>query len=63
VVEADKAARGFTVSIVSAYRLAISKFTHSDKNNYIPAVDRILKHKRRLNILAVNQGSSVYNNS
>jgi hypothetical protein len=47
-VEADKAARDFTASIASAYRLATSKVTLSDMNNDIPSLDRLLKHKRRL---------------
>jgi hypothetical protein len=47
-VEADKAARNFTGSIASAYRLATSKVTLSDINNDIPGLDRLLKHKRRL---------------
>jgi hypothetical protein len=47
-VEADKAARDFTASITSAYRLATSKVTLSDKNNEIPGPDLLLKHNRRL---------------
>jgi hypothetical protein len=47
-VEADKAARNFTASIASAYRLATSKVTLSDINNDIPGLDRLLKHKWRL---------------
>jgi hypothetical protein len=47
-IEADKEARDFTASIVSAYRLATSKVTLSDINNDIPGLDRLLKHKRRL---------------
>jgi hypothetical protein len=47
-VEADKAARDFTASIASAYRLATSKVTLSDINNDIPGLDRILNHNRRL---------------
>jgi hypothetical protein len=47
-VEADKAARDFTASIASEYRLANRKVTLSDINNDIPGLDRRLKHKRRL---------------
>jgi hypothetical protein len=48
VLEADKAARNFTASVASAYRLAASKVTLSYINNDIPGLDRLLKHKRRL---------------
>jgi hypothetical protein len=34
--EADKAARNFTASISSAYRLSTSKITHLDLNNDFP---------------------------
>jgi hypothetical protein len=47
-VEADKAARYFTASIASAYRLSTSKVTFSDINNDLPGLDRLLKHKHRL---------------
>jgi hypothetical protein len=47
-VEADKAARNFTASIASAYRLSTSKVTLSDINNDIPGLVCLLKHKRRL---------------
>jgi hypothetical protein len=47
-VEADKAARDFTASIASAYRLATSNFTLSDMNSDLPGLDRLLKHKQRL---------------
>jgi hypothetical protein len=46
-VEADKAARYFTASVASAYRLATSKVTHSDINNNLSGLDWLLKHKRR----------------
>jgi hypothetical protein len=46
--EADKAARDFTASIASAYRLATSKVTLSDMNSDLPGLDRLLKHKQRL---------------
>jgi hypothetical protein len=46
--EADKAARDFTASIASAYRLATSKVTLSDMNSDLPGLDRLLKHKRKL---------------
>jgi hypothetical protein len=48
VVEADKDARDFTASVVSAYRLAASKITLSDINSDLPGLDRLLKHKLRL---------------
>jgi hypothetical protein len=47
-VEVDKAARDFTASIASAYRLSTSKITLLDLNNDIPGLDRLLKHKQRL---------------
>jgi hypothetical protein len=47
-VEADKAARDFTASVASAYRLSTSKVTLSDINNDIPGLDRLLKHKRKV---------------
>jgi hypothetical protein len=37
-VEADKAARDFTASIASAYRLSTSKITLFDINNDLPRV-------------------------
>jgi hypothetical protein len=46
--EADKAARDFTASIASAYRLATSKVTLSDMNSDLLGLDRLLKHKLRL---------------
>jgi hypothetical protein len=59
-VEVDTAARDFTASITSAYRLAISKVALSDINNDIPVLDQLLKHKRKLKKLwQQNQGSSV----
>jgi hypothetical protein len=50
VVEADKAARDFRASIASAYRLVTSKDTLLAINNDIPGLDRLLNHKRRLQI-------------
>jgi hypothetical protein len=47
-VEADKAAREFSASIASAYRLSTSKITLLDLNNDLPGLDRLLKHKQRL---------------
>jgi hypothetical protein len=47
-VEADKAARDFTASISSIYRLSTSKVTLSDIHNNLPGLDRLLKHKPRL---------------
>jgi hypothetical protein len=41
-IEADKAARDFTASIASAYRLSTNKITLSDINNDIPGLDRLL---------------------
>jgi hypothetical protein len=41
--EADKAARDFTASTASAYRLSTSKITLSDINNDLPGLDRLLK--------------------
>jgi hypothetical protein len=47
-VEVDKAAREFTASIASAYRLSASKVELSELNSYIPGLDMLLKHKKRL---------------
>jgi hypothetical protein len=47
-VEADKAARDFSASIASAYRLSTSKITLLDLNNDLPGLDRLLRHKQRL---------------
>jgi hypothetical protein len=47
-VEADKAARDFTASIASAYRLATSKITLSDVNSDLSGLDHLLKHKQKL---------------
>jgi hypothetical protein len=47
-VEADKAARDFSASVASAYRLSTSKITLSDLNNNLPGLDRLLRHKQRL---------------
>jgi hypothetical protein len=46
--EADKAARDFTASIASAYRIATSKITLLDINKDIPGMENLLKHKLRL---------------
>jgi hypothetical protein len=40
--EADKAARDFTASIASAYRLSTSKVTLSGLNNAFPGLDPLL---------------------
>jgi hypothetical protein len=67
-VEADKAARDFTASIASAYRLATSKITLTDLNSDLPGLDQLLKYKKRMRKLweetrdpgckmAVNRGS------
>jgi hypothetical protein len=47
-VEADKAARAFTASVTSAYRLSTIKITLSELNNDLPGLDRLLKYKRRM---------------
>jgi hypothetical protein len=47
-VEADNAARVFTASIASTYRMANNNVPLSDINNDIPGLNRQLKHKRRL---------------
>jgi hypothetical protein len=46
--EADKAARAFTASIASAYRLSTSKITLTELNNDLPGLDRLLKYKKRM---------------
>jgi hypothetical protein len=45
--EADKAARAFTASLASAYRLSTSKITLSELND-LPGLDRLLKYKKRM---------------
>jgi hypothetical protein len=47
-VEDDKAARDFTHTIASAYRLSTSKVTLSDINNDHPGLNHLLTHKERL---------------
>jgi hypothetical protein len=46
-VEADRAARDFTASTVSAYRLSTRKIILSDINN-LPGLDRWLKYTQML---------------
>jgi hypothetical protein len=45
-VEADKAARDFTPSISSVYRLSTSKIAHLCLNNDLPGLDRLLKQRK-----------------
>jgi hypothetical protein len=47
-IEADKAARDFTVSIASAYMLSTKTTTISDRNRGSSSLGRLLKHKQRL---------------
>jgi hypothetical protein len=47
-VEADKAARDFTESVASAYRLATNKITLTDLRSDLPGPDRLLKYKKRM---------------
>jgi hypothetical protein len=47
-VEADTAKREFAASIASAYRLSTSEIIVSGLKNYLPGLDRLLKHKQRL---------------
>jgi hypothetical protein len=47
-VEADKAARDFTASVASAYRLSASKIILSGLNNDLPGLDRLLKYKKKM---------------
>jgi hypothetical protein len=47
-IEADKAARAFTASIASAYKLSTNKITLSDLNNDIPGLDSLLKYKKKM---------------
>jgi hypothetical protein len=42
-VEADEAARAFSASIASAYRMSTSKITLSELNNDLPVLDRMLR--------------------
>jgi hypothetical protein len=44
----DKAARDFTASVASAYKLATGKVTLSDINKDLPGLERLLKHKQGL---------------
>jgi hypothetical protein len=46
--EVDKAARDFSASIASAYRLSTKTTTISDRNRCPSCLDRLLKHKQRL---------------
>jgi hypothetical protein len=62
-VEADKAARAFTASIASAYRLSTNKITLSDLNNDVPGLDRLLRYKKNQETVARNQGSRMLNGS
>jgi hypothetical protein len=57
--EADKAARDFTASIVSAYRLSTRTLTASDQNNDLPGPECLLNYKMRLRKLASNPGRSM----
>jgi hypothetical protein len=47
-VEADKAARDYTASIASAYRLPTSRITISELNSDLPGLDHLLNYKRRV---------------
>jgi hypothetical protein len=47
-VETNKAARDFTASIASAYRLSTSKITLLNISNDLPRLDLLLKYKQRL---------------
>jgi hypothetical protein len=47
-VQADKAARDFTASVASVYRLSTRKIILSDINDDLPGRDRLLKHKQKL---------------
>jgi hypothetical protein len=47
-VEAYKAARAYTASIASAYRLSARKISFPDLNRDLPGLDRLLKHKKRM---------------
>jgi hypothetical protein len=51
-VEADVAARAFTASIASAYRLSPRKITLTDLNSDLPGLDRLLKYKKRITKLS-----------
>jgi hypothetical protein len=46
--EADRAARDFTASIASAYRLSTRKTTILDRKYEIPGLDRSFKHAGKL---------------
>jgi len=46
--EADKAARDFTASIASAYKLSTHKATLYYLNNNLPGLDRLLREKQKL---------------
>jgi hypothetical protein len=53
--EADEAARDFTASIATVYRLSTNKITLLDINDNVPGLDRLLQDKQRIR----NQGSSM----
>jgi hypothetical protein len=44
----DKAARDFTASVASPYRLSTSRVTVSDTNSDLPGINRLLNYKKRL---------------
>jgi hypothetical protein len=44
----EAAARDFTASVASAYRLSTCKITLSGLNNNLPGLDRLLKYKKRM---------------
>jgi hypothetical protein len=60
-IEADKAARDFTSSIASAYRLSTRKVTLSVLNTDFPGLDQLLKQKQKKDkkIVSGNQGSNM----
>jgi hypothetical protein len=47
-IHADKAAREFTASIASAYRLSTCKITTSELNSDLPGLDRLLNYKKKM---------------
>jgi len=53
-VESDKAARDFTASIASAYKLSTYKSTLYGLNNNLPGLDRLLREAEAQKTLAGN---------
>jgi hypothetical protein len=51
IVIGDKAAHDFAAYLASEYRISTKKTTILDQKYEIPVLDRLLKHKRKVNKL------------